>query len=49
MQSSLELSKADGMIEEISGAIEKAKAVADAGYKRFLVPKGQSTVTYYER
>jgi predicted S18 family serine protease len=39
----------DGTIGEVGGIIEKAKAVADAGYKRFLVPKGQSTVTYYER
>lgn len=41
--------ESDGTIGEIGGVIEKAKAVADAGYKRFLVPKGQSKVTYYER
>lgn len=41
--------ESDGTIGEIGGVIEKAKAVADAGYKRFLVPKGQSKVRYYER
>jgi predicted S18 family serine protease len=40
---------ADGSIGQIGGVVEKAKAVADAGYKYFLVPKGQSTVTYYQR
>ncbi len=39
----------DGTIGEIGGVLEKAKAVSDAGYKYFLVPKGQSKVTYYER
>jgi predicted S18 family serine protease len=41
--------EADGTIGEVGGIIEKAKAVADAGYERFLVPEGQSKVTYYER
>jgi predicted S18 family serine protease len=41
--------ESDGTIGEIGGVIEKAKAVADAGYKRFLVPKGESNVTYLER
>jgi len=41
--------EADGTIGEIGGVIEKAKAVSDAGYKRFIVPRGQSNVTYYER
>jgi len=39
----------DGTIGKVSGIIEKAKAVADAGYKYFLVPKGQSKITYYEK
>jgi predicted S18 family serine protease len=39
----------DGTIGEIGGVLEKAKAVADAGYKFFLVPVGQSKITYYER
>lgn len=39
----------DGSIGKIGGVIEKAKAVADAGYKRFLIPKGQGNLTYYER
>ncbi len=39
----------DGTIGMVGGIMEKAKAVADAGYKYFLVPEGQATVTYYER
>lgn len=39
----------DGTIGRIGGVMEKAKAVADAGYSRFLIPKGQGTITYYER
>lgn len=39
----------DGGIGQIGAVIEKAKAVADAGYTYFLVPKGQSKVTYYEK
>lgn len=40
---------ADGTIGQIGSVLEKAKAAADAGYKYFLVPKGQSTITYYEK
>ena len=39
----------DGSIGEVGGILEKAKAAADAGYKIFLVPKGQSVVRYYEK
>lgn len=39
----------DGTIGRVGGIMEKAKAVADAGYKYFLVPKGQAKITYYER
>jgi len=39
----------DGTIGRVGGVMEKAKAVADAGYKYFLVPEGQSKFTYYER
>ncbi len=33
----------------MEGVLEKAKAVSDAGYKYFLIPKGQANITYYER
>jgi predicted S18 family serine protease len=39
----------DGTIGEIGGVLEKTKAVDDAGYKYFLIPEGQSNITYYER
>jgi uncharacterized protein len=39
----------DGSIGEVGGLVEKGEAAADAGYKMFLVPKGQSKVTYFER
>ncbi|MBW2988472.1 hypothetical protein KY318_03090 [Candidatus Woesearchaeota archaeon] len=39
----------DGSIGRVGGILEKAKAAAESGYKLFLVPKGQSTITYYER
>ncbi|RLI95997.1 MAG: hypothetical protein DRO92_00530 [Candidatus Altiarchaeales archaeon] len=39
----------DGTIGRVGGILEKAKAVADSGYKYFLVPKGQSRITYYEK
>lgn len=39
----------DGTIGPVSGVFEKAKAAADAGYKIFLVPEGQTTGTYYEQ
>jgi len=38
----------DGRIGKVGGVLEKAKAAADAGYTIFLVPKGQSKITYYE-
>ncbi len=38
--------ESDGTIGEVGGVIEKAKAISDAGYKRFIVPKGQSNITY---
>jgi len=39
----------DGSVGQVAGIIEKAKAVADAGFTRFLIPAGQSNFTYYER
>jgi predicted S18 family serine protease len=39
----------DGSIGRIGSVLEKAKAVSDAGYEYFLVPEGQSKITYYER
>jgi len=39
----------DGTIGRIGGVLEKAKAVSEAGYKNFLIPAGQSNITYYER
>ncbi|MCJ7443065.1 MAG: hypothetical protein MUO26_00790 [Methanotrichaceae archaeon] len=39
----------DGTIGQIGSVLEKAKAVSDGGYKYFLVPEGQSEITYYER
>lgn len=39
----------DGTIGRIGSVLEKAKAVSDAGYRYFLVPEGQSEITYYER
>ncbi len=41
--------ESDGTIGDVGEVIEKAKAVSEAGYKRFIVPKGQSNITYYER
>jgi len=38
---------ADGTIGQIGGVLEKAAACADANKSLFLVPAGQSTVTYY--
>ncbi len=40
---------ADGSIGQIGGVIEKAAASAETGLRLFLVPKGQSTLTYYEQ
>jgi predicted S18 family serine protease len=39
----------DGTVGRVGSVLEKAKAVSDAGYKYFLVPEGQSEITYYER
>ncbi|HZX44403.1 MAG TPA: S16 family serine protease [Candidatus Nanoarchaeia archaeon] len=39
----------DGTIGRVGGILEKAKAASDAGYKLFLVPRGQTVVRYYER
>ena len=39
----------DGKIGKVSAILEKAKAVADSNYKIFLVPKGQTKLTYYEK
>ena len=39
----------DGSIGRVGGILEKAKALADAGYNTFLVPKGQTKVKYYEK
>ncbi len=41
--------EANGDIGRVGGILEKAKAVADAGYKVFLIPKGQSKIRYYEK
>jgi len=40
---------ADGTIGQIGGVIEKAAACAEAGKKLFLVPEGQSVLTYYRQ
>jgi len=40
---------ADGTIGQIGGVIEKAAAAEENKMKLFLVPKGQSTLTYYEQ
>jgi uncharacterized protein len=39
----------DGSIGSVGGIIEKAQAAGENGIKLFLVPKGQSKGTYYER
>ena len=39
----------DGTIGEVGGILEKTKAVSEAGYKNFLIPRGQSRITYYEK
>ncbi|NPA38778.1 MAG: hypothetical protein GXN99_03230 [Candidatus Nanohaloarchaeota archaeon] len=39
----------DGSIGKVGGVFEKAQAAAEAGYKVFLVPKGQSILIYYEK
>jgi predicted S18 family serine protease len=40
--------KSDGTIGPIGGILEKAQAVSEAGYKNFLIPQGQGTITIYE-
>jgi uncharacterized protein len=40
---------ADGRVGRIGGVLEKAKAVANAGYETFLIPEGQADLVYYER
>ncbi|MFP4401496.1 MAG: S16 family serine protease [Candidatus Woesearchaeota archaeon] len=37
----------DGSIGRVSGIMEKARTVSEMGFTKFLVPKDQSTVTYY--
>lgn len=39
----------DGSVGRIGGVLEKTKAVSASGYKNFLIPMGQSDITYYER
>ena len=39
----------DGTIGRVGGILEKARAVAMAGYHTFLIPKSQTRFTYYER
>lgn len=39
----------DGSIGHIGSVLEKTKAVSYAGYKIFLIPRGQANITYYER
>lgn len=39
----------DGTIGMVGGLVEKGDVAADNNYKLFLVPKGGSTYTYYER
>lgn len=39
----------DGSIGPIGGILEKAKAAGEAGIVLFIVPAGQSEVTYYEK
>ncbi|MEM4260145.1 MAG: S16 family serine protease [Candidatus Woesearchaeota archaeon] len=39
----------DGSIGMVGGILEKAKAAADAGYEKLLVPKGQTKIRYYEK
>lgn len=41
--------ESDGSIGQIGGIIEKAGAAAEQGKNLFLVPTGQSVVTYYEQ
>jgi predicted S18 family serine protease len=38
----------NGNIGQVGDVLQKAKAIADSGFTTFLVPAGQSKVTYYE-
>lgn len=40
--------ESDGSIGQVGGVLEKAQAASEQGAKTFLVPKGQSVLTYYE-
>ena len=39
----------EGRIGRVGGILEKAEAAGEGGLKKFYVPEGQSTITYYER
>ncbi len=39
----------DGTIGQIGGVVEKAEAAAEKNKKIFLIPKGQSSISYYEK
>ncbi len=39
----------DGSIGQVGGVLEKAYAAAQSGFSTFLVPRGQSRITYYEK
>ncbi len=39
----------DGTIGTVGSVLEKARAAAEAGIKLFLVPQGQSVISYYEK
>lgn len=39
----------NGLIGQVGGVVEKAAAAGQAGVKKFFVPHGQSTKTYYDR
>ncbi len=41
--------EADGRIGKVGGILEKARAVSEAGYKKLLVPAGQSKIVRYEK
>ncbi len=39
----------DGKIGSVGGIIEKGQAAVDLGKEKFLIPKGQANLMYYER
>ncbi|MCD6398346.1 MAG: hypothetical protein J7L08_00305 [Candidatus Aenigmarchaeota archaeon] len=41
--------ESDGSIGKVGGVLEKGKAAEKAGYKRFLVPKGESEYVEYKK